>query len=59
MGSDVYDWSLEGRLRQVREQLQQLEPKDGDIIPLMKQTVMDWKPSVAAEEDRPGAGGER
>ena len=50
VGSDVYDWSLEGRLRQVREQLQQLEPKDGDIIPLMKQPVMDWKPSVAAEE---------
>lgn len=26
VGADLYDWSLEGRLRQFREQLEQLKP---------------------------------
>ncbi len=28
VGADLYDWSLEGRLRQFRERLEQLNPTD-------------------------------
>ena len=35
-GDDTYDWSLEGRLRQFRERLEQLNPQSEKIIPLMK-----------------------
>lgn len=28
VGADLYDWSLEGRLRQFREQLEQLKPPE-------------------------------
>lgn len=50
VGSDVYDWTLKGRLRQLRTRLQQLEPGQESIIPLMKEAVSDWAPSVTPEE---------
>ena len=50
VGSDVYDWSLEGRLRQFRERLEQLDPGQEELIPLMRETVQNWTPSVQAEE---------
>ena len=50
VGSDVYDWSLEGRLRQFRERLQQIQTDGGPVIPLMKEAVASWDPSVSAEE---------
>ena len=49
-GDDVYDWSLEGRLRQFREQLDQLKPQSEKIIPLMKEAVENWTPEVLAQE---------
>ena len=50
VGSDVYDWSLEGRLRQFRERLQQIQTDGGPVIPLMKEAVASWDQSVSAEE---------
>lgn len=50
VGSDIYDWSLEGRLRQFRDRLQQLEPGQENIVPLMKEAVKNWTPKVTAEE---------
>lgn len=50
VGTDVYDWSLEGRLRQIREELQRVESSGNDIIPLMRQAVENWTPATAAEE---------
>ena len=50
VGSDVYDWSLEGRLRQFRERLQQIQTDGGPVIPLMKEAMASWDPSVSAEE---------
>ena len=49
-GADVYDWSLEGRVRQFKERLQQLKPGGEDVLPLMRETVRNWTPSVAPEE---------
>ncbi|MGN0478274.1 MAG: F0F1 ATP synthase subunit alpha [Hominenteromicrobium sp.] len=50
VGSDVYDWSLEGRLRQIRERLQQVKADGASVIPLMREAVESWTPSVSAEE---------
>ena len=48
-GSYVYDWTREGKLRQLKSRLEQLS-NQSDIIPLLKQTVEDWSPVVKAEE---------
>ena len=50
VGADLYDWSLEGRLRQFRERLEQLSPADESVIPLMREAVRNWQPDVAPEE---------
>ena len=49
-GSDVYDWSLEGRMRQFQERMQQLEPGRENIVPLMRQAIENWTPAAQAEE---------
>ena len=49
-GSDVYDWSLEGRMRQFQERMQQLEPGQENIVPLMRQAIENWTPAAQAEE---------
>ena len=50
VGADLYDWSLEGRLRQFREQLEQLKPAGMSVIPLMREAVQNWQPEVTPEE---------
>jgi len=50
VGSDVYDWTLRGRVRQFRDYLRQLEAGANDILPLMRQAVEDWTVAVAPEE---------
>ena len=50
VGADLYDWSLEGRLRQFREQLEQLKPAGMSVIPLMREAVRNWQPEVTQEE---------
>ena len=51
VGADVYDWSLEGRMRQFRERMQQLDPGGEHVLPLMRETVKNWTPSVVPEEN--------
>ena len=50
VGADLYDWSLEGRLRQFRERLEQLNPTGVSVIPLMREAVHNWQPDTAPEE---------
>jgi len=50
VGSDVYDWTLDGRTRQFQDYLRQLEPGRNDIIPLIRQAVKEWTPSPVPEE---------
>ena len=50
VGADVYDWSVEGRLRQLKERLGRLDGAKGGVIPLMKATIEDWMPEVSPEE---------
>ena len=50
VGCDVYDWSLEGRLRQLQDRLRGLELSGDSVIPLIKDAVQSWTPGVTAEE---------
>ena len=50
VGSDIYDWTISGRLRQFKESLDKLNPAGGNIIPLIRETVQNWTPEVSAEE---------
>lgn len=50
VGTDIYDWSIEGRLRQFKEHLEKFRPSEGEVIPLIKETVENWVPEVSPEE---------
>ncbi|MBQ8765273.1 MAG: F0F1 ATP synthase subunit alpha [Clostridia bacterium] len=50
VGSEVFDWSIDGRLAQFKEALSKLKNKSNDIIPLIRETVENWTPEAIAEE---------
>ena len=50
VGSDVYDWTLDGRMRQFTDYLRQLQQGANDLVPLMRQAAADWELSVVPEE---------
>ena len=50
VGADMYDWTVQGRVRQFRDYVRGLESGSGDILPLMRQAVEDWTVAVAPEE---------
>ncbi len=49
-GDDVYDWSVSGRLNQLRHRIEQINGTRDDIIPLIRQAVEEWTPEALAEE---------
>ena len=50
VGEDIYDWSVEGRLRQLQEKLRDLNPGRDGIIPLIRETIETWDPATAPQE---------
>ncbi len=46
----VYDWSLEGRLRQLKGEIRRSLGKSDNIIPLMKETIENWTPKALRQE---------
>nr|WP_325232256.1 F0F1 ATP synthase subunit alpha [uncultured Oscillibacter sp.] len=50
VGADMYDWTMQGRVRQFRDYVRGLESGSNDILPLMRQAVEDWTVAVAPEE---------
>ena len=50
VGADVYDWSVEGRLRQFQERMSELKPTEDTVIPLIREAMSDWSPQVLPEE---------
>ncbi len=50
VGSEIYDWSIDGRLSQFKEALSKLQKQGSDIIPLIRETVKNWTPEAIAEE---------
>ena len=50
VGSEIYDWSVGGRFRQLRDTLVKVPTENGNIIPLLKETVRQWTPEALAQE---------
>lgn len=50
VGSDVYDWSVDGRLRQLRDIFTEIPETSDDVIPLLRESVRSWTPRAVAEE---------
>lgn len=51
VGSEIYDWTSEGRFTQLKETLAKLNNKSEDIIPLLKEAVHNWTPRAIAYEE--------
>ena len=49
VGSEVYDWTEEGRFNQFKNALSKAKGQD-DVIPLLRDTVGNWVPEAYAEE---------
>jgi len=49
VGSETYDWTQEGRLDQLKNEIASLYSKD-NIIPLIRETVTNWTPKALAKE---------
>ncbi len=50
VGSDIYDWSVGGRFRQLRDTLVKVPTSNGNIIPLLRETIRSWTPEALAEQ---------
>ena len=50
VGGDVYDWSAEGRLTQLKNKLASLALSESNVIPLIRKAVDEWSPEVLSEE---------
>ncbi|MBR1496629.1 MAG: F0F1 ATP synthase subunit alpha [Oscillospiraceae bacterium] len=52
VGQDVYDWSIEGRMRQFHERMNRVDPGPGkkNILPLIRSAMEDFSPAVVREE---------
>lgn len=48
--TEIYDWSANGRFRQLKDALSNLSGTNGNIIPLIRETVNAWVPQALAEE---------
>ncbi|MGI6169069.1 MAG: F0F1 ATP synthase subunit delta, partial [Christensenellales bacterium] len=46
----VYDWSLESRLQQLKEDISQLSAQQSHLVPLIRETIKDWTPKALAQE---------
>ncbi len=50
VGSDIYDWTAEGRFRRLKNDLLSIGDSKDDVIPLLKDNIKNWTPKVMAEE---------
>ena len=51
VGTDIYDWSLEGRMRQFHERMARIDPGPRDnILPLIRGAMEEFSPEVVREE---------
>ena len=48
--SEIFDWTVEGRLRQFKERLDRLPSARDGVIPLIRETVENWTPQVLPQE---------
>ena len=48
--SKIYDWTIEGRARQLLYSIRAVSKENKDIIPLLKENLSDWEPKAIAKE---------
>ena len=48
--TEVFDWSANGRFQQLKDTLENVPKKNGNVIPLIRETVKNWVPQVMAQE---------
>ena len=48
--NEIYDWSVNGRFQQLRDTLTSVPTQNGNIIPLIKETIESWTPQTMAQE---------
>jgi F-type H+/Na+-transporting ATPase subunit alpha len=46
----VIDWTKEGKLRQLEEKINAIAVSDMNVIPLMKESIVNWTPELLSEE---------
>lgn len=51
VGSEIYDWTAEGKLRQLKTALHGVKAAGADIIPLLRDAIADWTPKALAHEE--------
>lgn len=51
VGSDIYDWSLIGKVNQFRDLLLTVPLGDENYMSLMKETVKNWEPKAFSREE--------
>ena len=51
VGNIVYDWSTEGRLRQFKNDILGIVSTQENVVPLIKDTIINWTPKALAEEE--------
>ena len=50
VGSEVYDWSVEGRFEQLKKAIQSISGRNQNVVPLIKETLRSWTPEAIAQE---------
>ena len=50
VGDDVYDWSVSGRLDQLKRRLAEVRGEGVKIVPLIREAISNWSPEAIAEE---------
>ena len=50
IGAEIYDWSIDARLEQLRDTVESTVGKSDNIIPLLKDTLRSWTPKALANE---------
>lgn len=48
--TEIYDWSVNGRFQQLKDTLASVPSENGNVIPLIKETVKSWVPQAMAQE---------
>ena len=50
VGAEVYDWSVNGRFRQLQDIITEVPKQNGDVIPMLCSAVRAWSPRAVSEE---------
>ena len=50
VGAEVYDWSVNGRFRQLQDIITEVPKQNGDVIPMLGSAVRAWSPRAVSEE---------